>query len=116
VASTLSSLGNLYSRMGRYGDAERLLKRVVQIYQGAADGGGNLLNYSANASETLAQNQLALAQVLYKGGNSNEAESMFKAYVETVRKDKGPSVDLANALKHVAVFYKSQNRSSEADA
>lgn len=115
VGNTLSSLATLYSRQGRYTDAERMLKRVIQIFQSGGSNAGNLLNYSANSGTALAESQRSLAQVLYKEGNVVEAENMFKSYVNTVRQDKGDSAELADALTHLATFYKSQNRSSDAD-
>lgn len=116
VSNTLSSLATLYTRQGRYSDAERILKRVVQINENGGANAGNLLSYSPDSSNVLAESQRSLAQVLYKEGNVVEAESMFKTYVNTVRKNKGNSQELSEALSNLAAFYKSQNRSGDADA
>ncbi len=116
VSNTLSSLATLYTRQGRYSDAERILKRVVQINENGGANAGNLLSYSPDSSSVLAESQRSLAQVLYKEGNVVEAESMFKTYVNTVRKHKGNSQELSEALNNLAAFYKSQNRSGDADA
>ncbi len=113
IANTLSGLASVYMRQDRYADAERMLSRVVEIYKSP---GGSPLNYVQNHSDLLAMNMRSLAQVLYKEGKVNEAEDTFKNYVEGVRKDKGPSPQLAEALTHLSAFYRSQNRSSEADS
>lgn len=114
IANTLSSLSNCYIRQERYADAERMLKKVVQIYNTNGNA-GNLLNYAPNSALILAEHQKSLAQVLTKEGNVLEAESMFKSYVDTVRTARGPSPELADALANLAAFYKGQNRSSDAD-
>jgi len=116
VAATLSSLADLRIREGKYSDAERMLKRCVQIYRNSGSTAGSPLNYSANSVQLLAEHQRSLAQVLYKEGNSMEAEEAFKAYVDTVRQAKGPSPELADALEHLSSFYRSQSRGSDADA
>lgn len=116
VSNTLSSLATLYSRQGRYSDAERMLKRVVQINENGGTNAGNLLSYSPESPMLLAESQRSLAQVLYKEGNVVEAETMFKTYVSTVRKNKGTSQELEEALNNLAAFYKSQNRSGDADS
>lgn len=116
VSNSLSSIANLFTKEGRYQDAERILKRLVQIFQGGASSAGSPLSYSSNSAQMLSEYQRTLAQLYYKEGNVLDAETMFKASVETVRKEKGPSAELADALKHLSVFYKSQSRSSEADA
>lgn len=116
VAETLGGIANLYSRMGRYPDSERIFKRVIQIYQNGGENAGSVLYYTANSKEKLAETQLGLAQAYYHEGNVVEAENMFKSYVSTVREDKGQSRDLAEALAHLAAFYKSQSRNSDADA
>lgn len=113
MANTLSGLANVYTRQEKYGDAERMLNRVIEIYKSP---GSSPLNYVQNSADVLAINMRSLAQVLYKEGKVNEAEETFKSYVEGVRKDKGPSPQLAEALTHLCAFYSSQNRSSEADA
>lgn len=116
VANTLSSLANLYNKQGRYSDAERLLRRIIQIYEsGGGSKAGDLLNYTPDGARVLAEHQRSLAQVLYKQGNVVAAESAFKRYVELVRKEKGNSQELADALRHLSAFYKSQNRSSDAE-
>jgi tetratricopeptide (TPR) repeat protein len=116
VAATLSSLADLRTREGKYNDAERMLRRCVQIYKSSGTGAGSPLNYSADSVQLLAEHQRSLAQVLYKEGNTMEAEEAFKTYVDTVRQAKGPSPELADALEHLSSFYRSQNRSSDADA
>ena len=116
VADALSGIANLYSRMGRYSDSERLYKRVIQIYQNGGENAGNPIYYTPDSKEKLADTQLGLAQSYYRQGNVLDAENMFKTYVSTVREDKGNSKDLALALTHLAEFYKSQSRSSDADA
>lgn len=113
MANSLSGLASVYMRQDRYSDAEKMLTRVVEIYKSP---GGSPLNYVKDSSDLLAQNLRSLAQVLYKEGKVIEAEDTFKTYVEGVRKDKGPSPQLAEALTHLSAFYRSQNRSSEADA
>lgn len=116
VANTLSALANLFSKQQRYPESERLLKRVVQIYDSSGSNPGNLLNYTENASQILADSQRSLAQVQYKQGRTIEAEQSFKDYIATVRKSKGSAGSLAEALAHLSAFYKSQNRSSDADS
>lgn len=112
MANTLSCLADLYRRTGRYADSERLLKRVIQVYDGGATASQY---YTADAKNVLEQSQLNLAQVQLKEGKSTEAESSFKAFVETTRKNHGNSPKLAEALGHLAAYYKSQDRSSDAD-
>jgi tetratricopeptide (TPR) repeat protein len=116
VAATLSALADLRERQGNYADAERLLRRTLQIYSSGGQNAGNLLNYSPDAAVLLAAHQRRLAELLLKENKVTEAESAFKDYVETVRKDRGASPELAGALNHLAAFYRSQNRGSEAEA
>ncbi len=116
IANTLSAYADLFSRSGRYSDSERMRRRVIEIFQNSGTNAGDPLNYVADSARVLAENQRSLAQVLYKEGKVTEAEQMFKTYVETVRKEKGPSPELAEALNHLSAFYRSQSRSSDAEA
>ncbi|MBX9689931.1 MAG: tetratricopeptide repeat protein [Candidatus Obscuribacterales bacterium] len=117
VADCLSSLANLYTKQERYTDAERFLRRIIQIYgDGGGEKAGSLLSYTPNSSQMLAEHQRSLALVLSKQGNATEAESVFKTYVATVRKAKGNSPELQDALRHLSAFYQGQNRSAEAEA
>lgn len=113
VANTLSSLAELYRRTNRWPDCERLLRRVIKIFDGA-----NMTSsqyYTADAKNALEQSELNLAQVLASQGKTTEAENIFKTYVDRIRKRYGNSPKLADALNNLAAFYKSQDRSSDAD-
>lgn len=114
VANTLSSLAELYRKTGRLDDSERLLRQVVKIFDGANSGSSPY--YTADAKNAFEQSELSLAQVLAKQGKTLEAENTFKAYVEHSRKRYGNSPKLAEALNQLEAFYKSQDRSSDAES
>lgn len=114
VANTLSSLAELFQRQGRLAESERLLRQVVTIFDGA--NGSSAQYYTNDARNAMEQSELSLAQILAKQGKSMDAEKTFKSYVEHARKRYGNSPMLAEALNHLAAFYKSQDRSSDADS
>lgn len=114
VANTLSSLAELFQRQGRLAESERLLRQVVTIFDGA--NGSSAQYYTNDARNAMEQSELSLAQILAKQGKSMDAEKTFKSYVEHARKRYGNSPKLAEALNHLAAFYKSQDRSSDADS
>jgi tetratricopeptide (TPR) repeat protein len=116
VVSALSALAELRRREGNYKDAERMLKRCVQIYQDGMQKTGNPLNYIANSFQLLVEHERKLSEILLKEGNVLEAETTLKSLVETVRKEKGPSPELAEALSYLSAFYRSQNQTLEAEA
>lgn len=116
VAETLSDFANLRAREGRFNDAERLLRRCVGIYAQGSAAAGDLLNYVPDALLRLFDCQRRLGDALSRQGKFLEAESMYKTYVETVRKEKGASPELAEALGYLSSFYRGHNYQSEADA
>ena len=114
VANTMSSLANLYLRQGKLAESEKLLRRVVKILDGNTQNNSSL--HGGDTRPAHESSELSLAQVLAKQGKSMEAESTFKSYVEHLRSRYGNSPKLAEGLSHMSAFYKSQDRSSDAEA
>jgi CHAT domain-containing protein/Tfp pilus assembly protein PilF len=106
LAETVCQLGNIYTHLGDYAQAEIHLQRSLRLAQ-AADPAG------LNAAETLS----SLGVLYRKTGDFDQAEAMSKkalAIRERLLADDDP--DLAMSLNNLAVLYQATGKYVEAEA
>jgi tetratricopeptide (TPR) repeat protein len=106
TVAALIKLAELYSAQGRYGEAEPLFKRVLEIckkFLGAEH------PYTASALNNIAS--------LYRDqGRYGEAEPLYQSALEIWRKILGEEhSDTATVLNNLANLYRAQGRYEEAE-
>ena len=103
---TLGLLSNVYERLGKYAEAEALLKRTLSLYKGT---NRNDLNVAATLGN--------LATVYQDQGRYREAEEALTQASGIYERFGGPNdLQVANAQLALGICYKNQGRLAAAEA
>ncbi|NEU84560.1 CHAT domain-containing tetratricopeptide repeat protein, partial [Nostoc sp. UIC 10630] len=106
VATSLNNLAGLYSRQGKYADAEPLYRQALEIYK----------RLPADEHLNVATSLNNLAGLYEKQGKYADAEPLYRQALEMRKRllgDEHP--DVAQSLHNLAFLYSSQGRYADAE-
>ena len=104
MAASVNNLAHLYERLGRYGEADKLFQRAIEIWEKSL---GPKHPYLATAL-------LNLGSVYADEERFEEAEALYKRSLGIREAAFGPNhSDVATVLNNLAAIYEAQGRSDE---
>jgi eukaryotic-like serine/threonine-protein kinase len=106
-ARVRDTIGNTLSALGRNAEAERVLRKSLELRRGVLPGAGRDLAQSLNN----------LAAVLHALNKPQEAETLYREALEICRKSLPPGhLETASTLNNLGVLLKVQNNLGEAES
>lgn len=117
LADVLEGYASLYYSMGRFADAERMLKTATRIYEdGGASRASTVLYLNGDSQEAFLRAMLQLSRTQARQSKVVEAEQTLTKTIATVKGRKGSSSPQhVQALRALGQFYRGQGRNSEAE-